>query len=237
MITKATSHEVRDTASSIAVLPVGSFEQHGGHLPLTTDTVVACTIARSISEAYGLFLLPPITIGCSHEHEDFPGTVSIRATTLAAVVEDVMDSLDRQGITRTVVVNGHGGNYVLSNVVQQANRGPRRVALFPEKSEWAEARAAAGCDTDHSSDMHAGELETSLLLHLDQELVRPGWREADHFAQDRRLLLTQGMRALASHGVVGKPSAATAAKGAAVLDALTKAFADRQPSLAGGPHP
>ncbi|WP_380163778.1 creatininase family protein [Jannaschia sp. R86511] len=233
MITTATSHEVRDASPNIAVLPVGSFEQHGGHLPLATDTLVAAAVATAIADAYGLFLLPPVTIGCSHEHEDFPGTVSIRATTLAAVVDDVLDSLARQGITRTVIVNGHGGNYVLSNVVQQVNRGPRHVALYPEKAEWAEARTAAGCDTDHSTDMHAGELETSLLLHLNHTLVREGWQRADHFAPDRRLLLTQGMRALTTAGVVGKPSAATAAKGAAALASLTKIFADRLHSIGG----
>jgi Creatinine amidohydrolase len=63
----------------VAVLPVGSFEQHGDFLPLITDTVVACLIARRVSADYGLFLLPPVTLSCSHEHSGFAGTVSVSA--------------------------------------------------------------------------------------------------------------------------------------------------------------
>ena len=120
LMTTTTSRDEQDRAARVAVLPVGSFEQHGDFLPLVTDIVVACLIARRVSADYGLFLLPPVTLSCSHEHSGFAGTVSVSASTLAAVVSDVAESLRASGIDRLAVIIGHGGNYVLSNVVQQA---------------------------------------------------------------------------------------------------------------------
>ena len=76
-------------ARQVAVLPVGSFEQHGACLPLATDTLVACAVAREIAAAYPVHLLPPVTISCSHEHAAWPGTVSISSVTLHAVVRDI----------------------------------------------------------------------------------------------------------------------------------------------------
>jgi creatinine amidohydrolase len=78
LITTATSRSERDRGAHVAVLPVGSFEQHGDFLPLITDTIVASVIARRLSTDYGL-LLPPVTLSCSHEHSSFAGTVSINA--------------------------------------------------------------------------------------------------------------------------------------------------------------
>jgi creatinine amidohydrolase len=115
MITMATSVEVGALDLPVAVLPVGSFEQHGAHLPLATDTLVAQIIAEAICDSYRLFPISPITISCSHEHHGWPGTVSISSATLTAVISDITASLRRSGINSLVIVNGHGGNYVLSN--------------------------------------------------------------------------------------------------------------------------
>ena len=106
-LTTATSRDERERAARVAVLPVGSFEQHGEHLPLITDALVAQLIASTIAEAYTLFLLPPLTISCSHEHAGFPGTVSLSARTLHAVIEDIRGSLRQSGIAKLVLVNGH----------------------------------------------------------------------------------------------------------------------------------
>ena len=109
-------------AGALAVLPIGSFEQHGPCLPLATDTLIACAVASSISEYHNVFRLPPITFSCSHEHSAYPGTLSISATTLAAVVADIAHCLVQQAVTGLIIVNAHGGNAVLTNVVQQANQ-------------------------------------------------------------------------------------------------------------------
>jgi creatinine amidohydrolase len=77
------------------------------------------------------FQLPLITILCSHEHSSWPGTLSISARTLSAIIADITQSLEQSGISKVVLVNGHGGNYALSNVVQEANVSGKRMALFP----------------------------------------------------------------------------------------------------------
>ncbi|MFJ6769959.1 creatininase family protein [Kitasatospora sp. NPDC091257] len=228
----ATSADERARASRVAVLPVGSFEQHGSHLPLSTDTLVACAIADAIAHAYNLFLLPPITIACSQEHAAWPGTVSIRAQTLITMVTDIASSVRSSGVEHLVVVNGHGGNYVLANIVQEANTAGPRMALFPRREDWAAARTAAGLESSAHEDMHAGEIETSVLMHLWPELVGAGYATADHVAE-RPHLLVLGLQASTASGVVGRPSLGTPAKGEAVLRALTSGFAETLRVLTG----
>jgi creatinine amidohydrolase len=211
--------------ATIAVLPVGSFEQHSDFLPLATDTIVACLIAQRIADDYGLFLLPPITIGCSHEHAAFAGTVSVSASTLVAIVGDVRESLRRRGIDKLVLVNGHGGNYVLSNVVQEANATGRSMALFPVREDWDRARQEAGCVGSTGQDMHAGELEVSLLLHADPQLVGASRSERDHLAHPRPFLAIAGIEEYTQTGVIGLPSHGTNIKGKSILNSLSGSFA------------
>ncbi|MFF8288656.1 creatininase family protein [Streptomyces sp. NPDC016309] len=219
-----TTEDVRRAPADVAILPIGSFEQHGPFLPLMTDTVVACAIAREVAAAHPVHLLPPVTISCSHEHAGWPGTVSISAVTLCAVVRDIAGSLRRSGIENLVLINGHGGNYVLRNVVQESADTGTRMALFPGPDDWRTARERAGVLTSSHSDMHAGEVETSILLHDHPELVRPGYETADLIADDRKHLLSLGMRAYTESGVIGRPSRASAEKGKLLLAALAESF-------------
>jgi creatinine amidohydrolase/Fe(II)-dependent formamide hydrolase-like protein len=119
--------EKRDAKS--AVLPVGSFEQHDDYLPLVTDTVIAAVISRELSSAYPLLQLPPVTISCSHEHSAWHGTVSISASTLHSMVNDIYCSIASSGLTALVILNCHEGNYVLANVVQEGNAQGKKMAL------------------------------------------------------------------------------------------------------------
>ncbi|WPB94198.1 creatininase family protein [Streptomyces malaysiensis] len=221
-----TTEEVRAEGADVAVLPIGSFEQHGAFLPLATDTVIACTIADEIAAAHPVLHLPPVTISCSHEHAAWPGTVSLSAATLYAVVRDIADSLRRSGVRGLILVNGHGGNYVLRNIVQESAATDFRMALFPGSADWDGARTRAGVRTPSNTDMHAGELETSILLHAHPELVRPGHETSDWISDDRKHLLTLGMPAYTESGVIGRPSEASADKGKELLAGLVESFAE-----------
>ena len=142
----------------------------------------------------------------------------------------------RSGIERLAIVNGHGGNYVLSNIVQQANVAGPRMTLFPGRIEWEAARAAAGLQASTSEDMHAGELEVSLLLHTYPELVGDDFRQGDWEADPRPHLLVTGMRGYTESGVIGRPSLATAEKGRAILDSLARSFKDHLALLLRSPQ-
>ncbi|GGJ88290.1 creatinine amidohydrolase [Pilimelia anulata] len=233
LISTATSADEAQRASDVAVLPIGSFEQHGEHLPLATDTIIASSIANAVAAAYGLFLLPPITISCSHEHSAWPGTLSISHRTLSAMINDIADSLRRSGVHRLALVNGHGGNYVLSNIVQEANIARPAMTLFPTRDDWHAARAAAGLASTSHDDMHGGELEVSILRHVIPKLAPHSVDEDDHLSGERSLLLVHGMAAYTKSGIIGQPSLATAAKGEALLASLVRGFSTHLDALRG----
>jgi creatinine amidohydrolase len=224
LLTTATSRDEANRRAQVAVLPIGSFEQHGDHLPLITDTIVACAIAREIAEAYDLFLLPPITFSCSHEHAAWAGTVSISAATLYAVIADIRESLHRSGVEKLVLVNGHGGNYVLKNIVQEASADGPHMALFPNSEDWRRAREAGGMTTSEHDDMHAGELETSVLMSTFPRVVRGGVEDADVDAPHRPHLLTVGMAGYTTTGVIGRPSRGSEQKGKSLIESLVGSF-------------
>ena len=116
-------------------------------------------------------------------------------------------------------------NQMLSFRRLNGNTHGKRMALFPSGTDWAEARQSARLTTSNHEDMHAGELETSILLHVNPKLVRDGYQAADWTADDRRHLLTTGMSEYTQSGVIGRPSLASAEKGKALLASLVESFA------------
>jgi creatinine amidohydrolase len=161
---------------SAVILPVASIEQHGPHLPVISDTLIGqVLLARALERApedAHLWVLPPLVYGKSNEHRAFPGTFTLSASTLSAVIHDIADGVARNGFRRLVLLNSHGGNPgVLSHVARDV-RERTGLIVFPLTVFLMDLPDEEHDDDEASWGTHAGEWETSLLLHLAPELVR-----------------------------------------------------------------
>jgi len=167
MLEEATWTELRDSPPDVVLLPVGSTEQHGPHAPLSTDALVAETVAREAAERFdaerdtACACLPTVPVGVSEEHRAFDGTLYVSPETFRAYVSETLRSAPAD---RAVVVNGHGGN--VDSLREVCARLTRDTLTFGTYWTWWEA-----VDRGDLSMGHAGAVETSVLLHLVPELV------------------------------------------------------------------
>lgn len=221
------------------LLPVGSTEQHGPHLPFSTDAIVAEAVARGVAaqlndDGTQVVVAPTLAFGASGEHQHFPGTVSMGHEALRFVLIELVRSLSTWagGI---VIVNGHGGNVpTLGSAVPQLIAEQHRVAWLPCVAEPAVV-ARLGI----TPDAHAGRIETSLMLHLRPSDVRLPLPVAGSTAPMRELLPlleTGGVRAVSPSGILGDPRGSTAAEGAVLLDAMISAATARIRAAAPDPR-
>ena len=205
----STSRQLHGTSPAL-VIPVGSTEQHGPHLPLDTDTRIATAVARGVAERLaeadhdaGWMLAPPIGYGASGEHEAFSGTVSIGTSALRLLLGEFGRSASRWA-RRLVFVNGHGGNV-------EALAAATALLRY-------EGRDAGWCSCGvENADAHAGHTETSVLLHISPEDVRIDERVPGNNAPLAELLPAMrsgGVAAVSELGVLGDPTTATATDGA-----------------------
>lgn len=213
-----TELRARSAAGASCLLPIGSLEQHGEHLPLGTDTMLAnavCLRAAELCES-DVILAPPLWTGFSPHHLRFGATVSLAPETFLATVRDVAGGL-RELFPSVVVVNGHGGNRgLLSSLTLELDA--RAVDYW----ELAPTSVRALFARDGGSVGHAGELETSLVLALEPHLVgEPAAEFETPRAGDALLYAPE----LGASGVIGDPHAASAASGAAFLEACSTALA------------
>ncbi|MCX5495560.1 creatininase family protein [Kaistia dalseonensis] len=217
---------LREGGIDMAILPVGATEQHGPHLPTGVDTLSATAVAEGVSARTGIPVLPALPYGCSPGHSDkWPGTLSLRPETLAALVLEIAGWLCRSGFTRLVLLNGHVTNWAplrcaLENI--RADLPDMRIAL---RSIWEiSADVRAIYEYDGGTNWHANDAETSLMLHLRPELVDLA-KAVDEPNRAGCCFFSYTVDKESVTGTVGRPSAGTAEFGARLLDLCVTSLA------------
>jgi mycofactocin precursor peptide peptidase len=214
--------EVESGSRRLLVVPLGSLEQHGPHLPMDTDTRIAVAVAsRAGAGRDGVGLAPPVAIGASGEHAAFPGTLSIGTQALTVLLVE----LGRHASLHwpaMLLVNGHGGNAPAVHAAVRQLRAEGRDCHAWHAGLPHEQLAAAGLDAC-AADAHAGRFETSVLLALAPALVRLDLAAAGDtrpLAEVMPALRSSGVRAVSPSGVLGDPSGASAQEGERLLGLL-----------------
>ncbi|MEM2123692.1 MAG: creatininase family protein [Candidatus Bathyarchaeia archaeon] len=227
---------------SVAILPIGSTEQHGPHLPTGTDHIIAWELAKRVAEKTGSFLLPLIPIGFSEDHFPKAGTLSLSAETLRRVIKDIAKSLSRNGVKHIVVISGHAGHLSqLSDICYELNvTSELGETLIHNISPFSliPIEAYAGI-LEEEVLMHAEELETSLMLLLRPDLVDmdEAVKETPDFIPKglNTPAFTEGLRILTTskflgrdlkHGVCGDPTLASKEKGEKILELWINALVE-----------
>lgn len=212
----------------LALLPVGSIEQHGPHLPLDTDAFdaeyIAIEVARKCRAPRPL-VLPLIPYGVSYHHEDFPGTVSISPETLFNIVYDIGISIAKNGITKLVIINGHGGNSPALNMAAQKINRDAHIFTCVDSGGSSDADIAELIETPN--DVHAGETETSTSLANRKELVDMAMLKSFvpsfsslylNYTNNRSINWYARTAKLSKSGVLGDPGKASLQKGIAIWE-------------------
>jgi creatinine amidohydrolase len=220
----------------VGLIGLGAIEQHGPHLPLGTDAIIAEHLAGETAARLTdtVLIVPPLAGGLSSHHLGFPGTVDLGPAVFGGFVRTYLSTLDALGVREVALFSAHGGNFgALDELASEyAGHERLRVIAYTDLGAYVQvmtAAAAAAGLTVPETDVHAGGLETSQILHLCGEdrievpadlegyvAAEPGWLER---------LLQEGMLALSPNGVLGRPAGATAPAGAAICAALADALA------------
>ncbi len=217
----ARSLDWQQSDTDMLVMPVGSMEQHGPHLPLATDSIQIEHFARKTADAFSAALLPCLTIATSMEHSGFRGSFSLQPETLMQVVRDIVEEAGQQGFRIVIVLNGHGGNHALVPVCRDINRhnGPVKIILVSPFSFLD--RSLLDASRQEGLSIHAAETETSFMLALAPELVgdaRPNMPPLQGpVPLSQPDLTTFGIGHFNREGVIGRSETASQEKGKALL--------------------
>lgn len=232
--------QIRDLPKDqgVLVLPVGAIEQHGPHLPVQTDTLLVTEVLNltlsALPEDVQAWALPAVSYGKSNEHTGFPGTFSLSAATLTAVLMDIAQGAAAAGFRRLAFINGHGGNMAVLDAAARDIRAATNLMTFCLHPHLYVEPPFAITDQERRLGFHAGELETSLVLALRPHLVDMS-KAVTHFAnfpQSAPPLFFFGpamaawlSRDWSGTGVFGDATLGTADKGEAILEAATRRLA------------
>jgi len=233
------ARELRELAArdAIVVVPVGSMEQHGPHLPVQVDALLATEVslraARVAAASEPVVVAPTVWCGLAEHHMDFGGTITLDMATYRALLGCVCGSIARHGFRRIMLLNGHGGNVTALNVIagELARELDRPVATATYWLLAESARRFAEILDEQRNVQHACEAETSMLLALAPELVDV---EAARVVEGSAATVVEASGAyryrsfadLSSSGVLGAPGAASAHKGERLLEAAGEAVAE-----------
>jgi creatinine amidohydrolase len=225
---------------TVAVLPLGAVEQHGPHLPVSTDFVIATEIATAAVAAVPgdvpTVLMPGLCYTKSDEHHAFPGSIWLSWETLMATLVDIGRSLQASGISRVLFVNGHGGNSALGQVACREIR--RRFGLrtfFTHPGVPVDQGGSGSAAAELGMGVHGGHGETSLMLHLRPELVHMDLAvarvpsvltEFTHIGFGKRTSFGWTSDDFGPDGHIGDPTGATAEHGKAFVEAAIPALAE-----------
>jgi creatinine amidohydrolase len=232
-----TELEARQRRTTTVVLPVGSVEEHGPHLPLGTDAFHALELARRVAQIREVVVAPPVFYGVCRSTSEHPGTVSISGDTLRALLKDLGREFYRQGFRCLVFISGHAGGTHMAALVEAGEALLKelpevRVAVVNLLDLLKEVLTEQPHLVKTKGDAHAGEVETALMLAAYPHLVK-GTAPAE-WPSFPKYILVKDKRRYWPGGVWGDPSQATAAQGEAILEAETQRLVLLIDALEGG---
>ncbi len=212
--------------SRTVILPCGALEEHGKHLPLGTDTLHAVALSRQVSQRIPVWVAPPICYGLCRSSSQHPGTVGINGKTLHMLIVDVVRSLYDQGMRQVVIISGHAGGTHMATLI---DAGEELLTTLPDIKVAVLSVLDLGAEAwkgvlETPKDSHAGEVETSLMLHLHPEWVKG--TAPEEYPTFPKHILVRNKRRFWVGGVWGNPGAASIEKGKHFLDRSVNALVD-----------
>lgn len=229
-----TSREIQELIDKdpVVILSVGSYEQHGPHLTLDTDSNIAFEIAKGTVEKSKVpcSYLPVINIGISEHHMNYPGSLTLRPSTLMEIIYDILNSLNRNGIKKVLIINGHGGNMTTLNLAINTI-GSELAGEYVLVSYWDLVSDVINeiTNTDKGAMDHAGELETALKLYLSPEDVRknlltPGITSGNEYWKpenmSNKVSIYRSFDTFTKLGHIGDPTKSTIEMGQAAFELI-----------------